>query len=493
MSAGWLVYALVTGSLVAAGASALDGLARARQWPTRWIWALAMLAMLTVVSSIAFVRNDAGSVGLVETVRSAGVIGGPSQPSAIVSILRGARTVVEATLVTVVSSAAGRLPVALTAAAGVLWLVGVIAALTTLTFVHLRLRRARRRWPTAVLHGRRVRVAPTEGPAVVGVVRPEIVVPRWLLARDAEEQRLVLAHEEEHVRAGDHLLLGGACVAVALMPWQPAAWWALTRLRLAIELDCDARVLRRGVKARSYGEMLIDLAGQCSGFRVGATALADKTSHLERRLLAMNPITKRFALVRGGALCAAAVLSLAAACEARVPTSAEIQSMDVAGAERTAARTGLIDALHGVKTEFYVNDAKVSAAEAHAIPANDIATVDVHKGKVAGDASVISIRTLATSASGLKYRSAAPGGVTPAAPSGLGGLHDKMMSSHDTFSGIVLIDGTRADPAALHRLDPNDIVAVEIVKGAAATQLSNDPAAKNGIVKVTTKGARAAG
>ncbi|HET7190243.1 MAG TPA: hypothetical protein VFI52_18960, partial [Gemmatimonadaceae bacterium] len=286
------------------------------------------------------------------------------------------------------------------------------------------------------------------------------------------------------------LLLAAACVAVALMPWHPAAWWVLTRLRLAIELDCDARVLRRGVQARSYGEMLIDLAGQCSGFRVGATALADKTSHLERRLLAMKPNNKRFALIRGGALCAAAVLSLAAACEARVPTSAEIQWMDVAGAERTAARTGLIDALHGVSTEFYVNGARVTAAQAHAIPATDIATVDVHKGKSAGDASIISIRTVATSANGSKYRSAGPDGAPPAATSGLKGLHAKMMSSHDAFSGIVLIDGTRADPATLHRLDPNDIVAVEIMKGAAATQLSSDPAAKNGIVKVTTKGAR---
>ena len=492
MSAGWLVYALVTGTLIAVGASALDGLARARRWPTRWIWALAMLGMLVVVSSIAFLRNDAGSAGVVETVPSVGAVVNAPQPSAIVSILRDGRALVESTLMAIVSSAARWLPVALAGAGRVLWLVGVIAALTTLTFVHLRLRRARRSWPSAVLHGRRVRVAPTEGPAVVGVVRPEIVVPRWLLARDAEEQQLVLAHEDEHVRARDHLLLAGACVAVALMPWHPAAWWALTRLRLAIELDCDARVLRRGVQARSYGEMLIDLAGQCSGFRVGATALADKTSHLERRLLAMKPITKRFALVRGGALCAAAVLSLAAACEARVPTSAEIQSMDVAGAERTAARTGLIDALHGVKTEFYVNDARVTAAEAHAIPANDIATVDVHKGKSAGDASIISIRTVATSANGLKYRSAGPD-AAPSASSGLKGLHEKMMSSHDTFSGIVLIDGTRADPAALHRLDPKDIVAVEIVKGAAATQLSSDPAAKNGIVKVTTKGARTAG
>ena len=492
MSAGWLVYALVTGSLIAGGASALDALARARRWPTRWIWALAMLAILAVVSSIAFVGNDAGSAGLVQTATNADVVVRSARPSIIASVLHDVRTIVETTLVAIESSAALRLPAALTGAGAVLWLLGAIAALTTLAFVHLRLRRARRSWPSAVLHGRRVRVAPTEGPAVVGVVRPEIVVPRWLLARDAEEQRLVLAHEEEHVRARDHLLLGGACVAVALMPWHPAAWWALTRLRLAIELDCDARVLRRGVPARSYGEMLIDLAGQCSGFRVGATALADKTSHLERRLLAMKPITKRFALVRGGALCAAAVLSLAAACEARVPTSAEIQSMDVASAERTAAKAGLLEMFHGTTPEFFVNGAKVSAAEAHAIPASDIAKVDVHKGKSAGDASIISISTVATSANGLKYRSASPDGATPAS-AGLKRLHEKLMSSHDLFSGIVIIDGVRSDAAALHRLDPKDILGVEIIKGAAAAQLSSDPAAKDGIVKVTTKGARTAG
>lgn len=488
MSAAWFVYALMTGSLLAVTASALDGLARARRWPTRWIWAASMLGMLLVVSSAAITRSDVGPVTFGGTASNVGVVSATESSSTLLTFVRVLGTMAQSAVVAAVATAARWLPVGLASVGRALWLVAAAAALATLTFVHLRLQRARRGWPSAELQGRRVRVAPTEGPAVVGVVRPEIVVPRWLLARDAEEQRLVLAHEDEHVRARDHLLLGGACVAVALMPWHPAAWWSLARLRLAIELDCDARVLRRGVQARSYGEMLIDLAGQCSGFRVGATALADKTSHLERRLLAMKPITKRFALVRGGALCAAAALSLAVACEARVPTSAEIQSMDVASAERTAAKAGLLEAFHGTTPEFYVNGAKVSAAEAHAIPANDIATVDVHKGKSAGDASVINIRTVAASANGMKYRSASPDGATPA--SGLKGLHEKMMSSHEMFSGIVIIDGTRADATALHRLDPKDILGVEIIKGAAATQLSSDPAAKNGIVKVTTKGTR---
>jgi beta-lactamase regulating signal transducer with metallopeptidase domain len=487
VSAGWLVYALLTGMLLAFAAEALEGLARTRRWPTRWIWAASMLAMLAVIL-VAMAPGDTaipdGIVGRGAAGESPLIAVTPS----FVSLLRDARTFAQSAIVAGVAALARRLPAWVSGALGALWVAGALASLTTLAFVHLRLRRARRWWPAAELHGRRVRVAPTTGPAVVGLVRPEIVVPRWLLARDADEQRLVLAHEDEHVRAGDHLLLGGACVAVALVPWHPAVWWMLARLRLAIELDCDARVLRRGVHARSYGEMLIDLAGQCSGFRVGATALADKTTHLERRLIAMRPTTLRHSFVRAGALCIAAALSLAAACEARVPTSAEIQSMDVASAERAAAKTGLMEAMHGGKTpEFYVNDVKVSAADAHAIAPNDIATVNVEKTDAA--ATIIRITTVPVAADGTRYRTGDSGVAAQGskAPSRTTGLHEQMMSSGHPFDGVILIDGVRADPTALHRLDPKDIAEVTIVKGPAATQMMSDPAAKNGIIKVTLK------
>jgi beta-lactamase regulating signal transducer with metallopeptidase domain len=500
VSAAWLVYALVTGTLIALSAAALDGVARSRRWPTRWVWAASMVASLVVIAGSTRRTADPIPVGVLE--RSAAAVGssGPAGGSMLVRILTDLRGVAESAMVAGVSTAARWLPAWIGTFAAALWMLGAAAALTVFALVHLRLRRARRTWPMADLHGHRVRVAPTVGPAVLGLVRPEIVVPQWLLDRAAEEQRLVLAHEEEHVRAHDHLLLGGACVVVALMPWHPAAWWSLARLRLALELDCDARVLRRGAPARSYGEMLIDLAGQCSGFRVGATALADKTSHLERRLLAMKPTTQRFTPLRLTVLCAAAALSLAAACEARVPTSAEIQSMDVAGAERAAGSVGLVEALHGGRApEFYVNGVKVSAAEAHAIPASDIATVNVEKGP--GNASSIRIVTAATTANGMRYRGAVSGSDSGAlriagrpasieadkVSFGPAGVHERVAVSDGAFSGLVFINGKRADAAALHKLDPNTIAGVEIIKGAAAERISSDPAAKNGIIKVTLK------
>lgn len=206
----------------------------------------------------------------------------------------------------------------------------------------------------------------------------------------------------------------------------------------------------------------------------------------------MRPITTRFTLVRSGALCAAALLCLAAACEARVPTSAEVAGMDAAGAKSTAERLGLVDAMHGAAPLFYVNGAAVTPDEAHAIPAADIATVDVQKAATAGGPATIRIRTVA-GRDGMMYRTADRRAGGNAGESGLKSLHEKLSSPEHSFDGLIVIDGVRADVSALHKLDPKDISGVEVLKGAAAMQWSSDPAAKNGIISVRTKGARTAG
>ena len=201
----------------------------------------------------------------------------------------------------------------------------------------------------------------------------------------------------------------------------------------------------------------------------------------------MKPITRRFAIIRAGARCAAAALSLAAACEARVPTSAEIQGMDATSAKRTAEKLGLLDAMHGTPPKFYVNGAAVTSGQAHAIAASDIAAVDVQQPASAGEPATIHIRTVAATKDGTKFRTADPNAAgAEKAENGLKNLHEKMSLSTEGFSGIILIDGVRADASALHQLDPKDIAGVEVIKGAAAAEQSSDPAAKNGIIRVTT-------
>jgi hypothetical protein len=492
VSAGWLVYGLVTGTLLALCGVAIEGLCRQHRLPTRWVWAACIGAAVAVVlestvTSIGAAPNQVASLPLGDGV----IRVSPAAGAGILAALTTALDAGGAMLRSGVIALARLLPARAPLVVGLLWIVGSFATLLTLAFVHLRMRRVRRAWPAAELQGRRVRIAPSLGPAVVGVVNPEIVVPQWLFHRTDEEQRLVVAHESEHLRGRDHLLLGGATLAVALVPWHPAVWWMLSRLRLAIELDCDARVLRRGVPARRYGAVLIDLAGQCSGFQVGATALADEASHLERRLLAMKPTRSNHVHLRAAVLFVCAGISLLAACEAKVPTAAEISSMDVAGAEHSALQAKMVDEHRMEATTFIVNGAEVTAREAHAITPNQIASVKVDKGT--GDHAIIHITTngqapvaeTATERSALKRLHATLHGEA-SDPTGTMKLRTPG-PDNAIMSGLILVDGVRIDAAAFQRLNPTTFKAVEIIKGPQAATLYSDRAAANGVIKITTK------
>ena len=99
--------------------------------------------------------------------------------------------------------------------------------------------------PLAARHGRRRVGLVTDdvGPAVVGLLRPRIVVPRWVTMALPSHQAAVIAHEQSHLDARDPQLFTLALALLVFMPWNLPLWWQLRRLRYAIEIDCDARVL----------------------------------------------------------------------------------------------------------------------------------------------------------------------------------------------------------------------------------------------------------
>ena len=82
-------------------------------------------------------------------------------------------------------------------------------------------------------------------------------MPTWLKQSPPAQQAFVLAHETSHIEAYDPQLLTAALALVVLMPWNVPLWWQLKRLRKAVEIDCDARVLRAGHDATRYGETLL--------------------------------------------------------------------------------------------------------------------------------------------------------------------------------------------------------------------------------------------
>ena len=148
---------------------------------------------------------------------------------------------------------------------------------------------ARREWARREVDGMPVLVAPEAGPAVVGVRRLEIVVPEWAVRGDAAALRLMLRHEEQHVRARDPNLLLLAALAVVLMPWNALLWWQLRRLRLAIEVDCDARVLGLGEDVHRYGSLLLDVASRYAGpALLPGAAFSESANQLSRRIDAMS-------------------------------------------------------------------------------------------------------------------------------------------------------------------------------------------------------------
>jgi TonB family protein len=150
----------------------------------------------------------------------------------------------------------------------------------------------RRTWRERKVGGVRVLVSSDTGPAVVGWIRGRIVLPEWVV-RDADPsvRRMILQHETEHLVAGDPRMLAFALAAVALVPWSPAAWWQLRRLRLAMEVDCDARVLARRADVRAYGELLLEVGRRGAGTRLPVAAMSEPGSFLERRIRMMTQRT----------------------------------------------------------------------------------------------------------------------------------------------------------------------------------------------------------
>jgi len=138
------------------------------------------------------------------------------------------------------------------------------------------------------------------GPATVGLFRSRVLVPRWVLALPGVQRQYVLRHEDEHRRSHDALLLFLASLPLILVPWNIALWWHLRRLTLAVEMDCDNRVVSALGDASAYGELLFKVAQAARhGPRLQPALLG--AGMLERRLtllLAPTPLrtVQRFLL-----------------------------------------------------------------------------------------------------------------------------------------------------------------------------------------------------
>jgi len=478
-----VLYGTLIGALAAVAARALEAVGRSTRVATRWVWAGAIaltmgLVIWAGVTRPPVVRREAGpanSVALPAATAMAGVSVSPLS-SALAAVRGSVAELVNAGDAMV----ARRAPHQTGAIVLGLWIASSAFLLGLLTTVERRGRRKSDGLPERQLHGLAVRVSETTGPAVIGLAPPRIVVPGWLLTRSVDEQRAALAHEGSHMVARDPWLLAAACTAVAIMPWNSALWYMLSRMRLAVEVDCDARVLRSGIATQSYGELLISVAEHTSAHRVGALALSGGASHLHQRIHAMTAPTRRFTRTRIAAACAVAGFAVLAACEAQLPTQADVSNMDASSATIAAKKLALVDSGH---MKYYIDDVVATEAAAKALQSDTISSINIVHDRD-GKSSDIRITTAAAEHQLVKRMAENMADTSlrmkRAVPVLLRGDAAK-------FQGLILLDGVKTDSKTLATLSAMQIASVEVLKGAAAAKESSDPAAAYGIIKITTK------
>ncbi|MET0255265.1 MAG: M56 family metallopeptidase, partial [Luteibacter sp.] len=286
----WMIYALLVATALSAAALIAEQAAKRRLMATRWPWLVAIVASLVLPAAIAtvslrlpgFMRSSAPTTALV--LRDTTSI----PLAATVIDWSGTKSYTSSTRVDTMLRD--------------IWLASSITLVFFLGSSTAWLHRRKRTWSRGYLTGVPVLVSENVGPAVVGLIRSRIVVPAWLLRESPGKQRYVMAHEQSHLQARDPLLVAGALVLVLTMPWNPLLWWQCHRLRCAIEVDCDARVLRGGGDVGEYCETLIQVGQNQSEYIGAVTAMSESRSFLEQRIKIMLSKPRKWARASAFAL-----------------------------------------------------------------------------------------------------------------------------------------------------------------------------------------------
>ncbi len=379
----WMLWATAVTALLGLAAVLGERLLRVSGRQGRWAWTAAIAGALALQVWSLLRPSSPGSAGTsADGFLDAALAGLP------VFFVEG----IEA-----VSVSAPALLERLEPFALVTWVSASVILLAGLLGGLWRLRREASRWATGRVAGLEVLVSEDFGPALVGVWSPRIVVPRWALALTPEALKMTCVHEAEHRATRDTWLLFGGALLIGLTPWNAALWWQVVRLRQAIEVDCDRRVLNAGFSKSSYGALLLELGAHPSGMAASVAALAQPTSLLERRLTMMMTDVKKAGPIRTAGVLAAVGLLTFAACEAPAPTAmpsssdAEAANVQANGQVATEQASLTIRGFAGANLDeaplIYVDGVRIANAETSTaldmLEPNEIESIEVIKGEAA--------------------------------------------------------------------------------------------------------------
>ncbi|HWX28366.1 MAG TPA: M56 family metallopeptidase [Steroidobacteraceae bacterium] len=303
-----MLYGLKVSLLIGLAGLAFERVAAWRGLPRRGLWAGALVLSVALPALAALTPKQVMAPPAFATIPPPS---SAAAPNAVAQVFRAPDTAASVAIKSLPPQRHLTWPsrASLEHALRIVWLAASAALVTFYALLRLRLRGAARGWRRERINDQEVWVTEALGPAVYGFIKPVILMPRWALDAPSNTRSVVLAHEQEHVAARDPVLLLLGLVLVVIAPWNLPLWWQLRRLRFAIEVDCDRRVLGRGTEARAYGEVLLAIGERRTFTPVGAIALTEPASQLLRRIRIMTAH-----LPKRGKWAVATVIGLSLAC-----------------------------------------------------------------------------------------------------------------------------------------------------------------------------------
>lgn len=313
MNASWILGSAIAAILFASAAWMLERVvALYRRMPLRWVWVAAIGASLaftavgllprhsaTIVAGDSYVQLGDGTAATVPALLPARGLG------------RVQASGIRASLASISKIGLPNIGPRTERGIFIAWAVASASLALFLLAAAWRLRAEKNEWRHSRVAGTPLLISPDFGPAIVGVLHPEIVVPQWITELDDASRRAIVAHEVEHLRVHDSVLLFVGLAVVVAMPWNPGLWLCWRGLRRTIELDCDSRVLASGMERTEYANILLAAWHRARVGWLPSPAFAERASGLGKRvehLMRPEPRRRAMRTILGVAGAAALVL-----------------------------------------------------------------------------------------------------------------------------------------------------------------------------------------
>jgi beta-lactamase regulating signal transducer with metallopeptidase domain/predicted nucleic acid-binding Zn-ribbon protein len=178
--------------------------------------------------------------------------------------------------------------------------------------------------PSPAKHLVRVRISPDlSTPVTIGST---VILPADYADWDEAKLRIVLAHEQSHVRQGDFYLQLFAALHVAVFWFSPLGWWLQRTLSELGEALSDRAGLEEAPSPSSYAQVLLEFAARPRTTPLAGVAMAHNSNLSSRMERILNVSRFRLAFLGGrrhailAATLVPAVLVAVVACIRIVPT-----------------------------------------------------------------------------------------------------------------------------------------------------------------------------